>query len=893
MRRGADGDRHGALAGAWAERESGAAGAQPPRRWVARLRRDRSALVGASLCALLVVFALFGPLVAADPLASDFALERAPSGAPPGPSWAHPLGTDPLFRDLLGRLAVGARTSLFVGVGATLVALALGTAVGLASGLCEGVGSLRGEPGGRRRPPLWLVDTVLMRLCDVALAFPFLLLVTAVGAALGRTTAVGVVLILGLTSWTGVARLVRGKTLILRSQTYVLAARALGARSWRVAWRHVLPGLRGTLLVIGSQTVAAMILAEAVLGYLTLGLEPPAPSWGRMLHEAQGYLGLRMALVALPGACILFAVLGFHRLGEGLQDAIEPRRTRAERRALPADLLLAAGVLLLLGMARPHTPAPPLGAPAAAEEPVRPGGWLRVATSAGLRTLDPAVAYDEAARELGELLFARLLRYDAAGELVPDLAASYEAEEGGRRYVFTLRPGLTFHDGSPLAAADVKRSLERALGPKSPGPASLYESIVGFEAFRQGAAPELVGVRVLDAARVAIDLAGPRATFLPLLTLGFAAPVCASSPPPDTKGAVEPCGAGPFRLASWERGQRVVLQRFERYHERGLPRLDGLVWYLEVPAQTQRYRFEKGELDLARELGTADVALYAAAPTWRDHVRRTSEPATQGVFLNTEMPPFDVRAVRRAVRLALDPSVLGKLRPTLETADRLLPPSVPGPRERPSLAEHDEAGALALMAEAGYPFDPATGRGGYPEILDYVVVPDSLEQAAAEVFQQQLARIGLRIRVRAVAYATYLAEISRRRTARMGWAGWHADFPDWTNFFRPTLTSSAISDTGSTNVAFFSSAELDALVAQGEREPDPGVRAELYERVERLVQAEAPWIPTYRTRRFELAHAYVMGLEHGAQPGSGLERAWLAPSASVAQRALEPPGVPR
>jgi ABC-type transport system substrate-binding protein len=165
------------------------------------------------------------------------------------------------------------------------------------------------------------------------------------------------------------------------------------------------------------------------------------------------------------------------------------------------------------------------------------------------------------------------------------------------------------------------------------------------------------------------------------------------------------------------------------------------------------------------------------------------------------------------------------------------------------------------MQLAGYPFDPATGRGGYPEPIDYITVPDSFDQAAGEIFQQQLARVGIRVRLRLVSYATWLAEVSTRGRVAMGWTGWHADFPDPSNFFAPILTTSAIQDEGSQNVAFFSNQELDNLMTRAQRELDRAARLRLFERAEQIVRDEAPWIPVYAARSFELWHPYVRGYE--------------------------------
>ncbi|HVY44902.1 MAG TPA: ABC transporter permease, partial [Minicystis sp.] len=253
--------------------------------------------MGLCLIVALALFAILGPLVARyPPEASDFSLARDAFGAPPGPSARHWLGADPIYRDVFSRLASGARVSLSVATLATAITTALGTAVGLAAGWCA---------GGR----LAIVDTALLRVVDVVFALPFLLFVTAIGAAVGRTDAPALVLILGLTGWTATARLVRAKTLEVRGLDFVAASRALGARPLRIVLRHVLPNVAAPVLVLATTMVGQMILAEAVLEYLTVGVQPPHPTWGRMLHEAEPYLASRLSLVAAPGLAILVAVL--------------------------------------------------------------------------------------------------------------------------------------------------------------------------------------------------------------------------------------------------------------------------------------------------------------------------------------------------------------------------------------------------------------------------------------------------------------------------------------------------------------------------------------------------------------------------------------------------------
>jgi peptide/nickel transport system permease protein len=279
-----------------------------PRSGRARFFANRAAAFGLALVALLVLFAVVGPLVARhDPLVSDFARGGTEDGIPVPPSSEFWLGTDRLFRDQFARLAHGARLSLAVSVAATLIATVIGTGVGITAG--------------------WFrrLDAPLMRLVDVGLSFPFLLLVMAVGAALDRTTATTLLVVLGLTGWLGTARVVRAKTMQVRDLEFVLAARALGQRTHRILWLHVLPNVLGPVIVLATAQVAQMILAESVLSYLGVGVAPPTPTWGHMLYEGQDNYAIAPWLVAAPAAAIVVAVFGFNLVGEGLRDALDPR----------------------------------------------------------------------------------------------------------------------------------------------------------------------------------------------------------------------------------------------------------------------------------------------------------------------------------------------------------------------------------------------------------------------------------------------------------------------------------------------------------------------------------------------------------------------------------------
>ena len=261
-------------------------------------------LAGALLLAILAVMALAAPWIAPhDPL--QVALPEAL--LPPSPE--HWLGTDPLGRDVLSRLIYGARISLFVGCIAVGIAVVVGTAVGLAAGFYGG----------------W-VDALLMRLVDTLLSVPTIFLLLAIIAVVGPSLTV-VMAVIGLTSWMGLARLVRAEILSLKEREFVLAARALGASPLRLMLRHLLPNALGPVLVSATLGVGGAILTESVLSYLGLGVQPPTPSWGNILNEGRVALGVAWWLTISPGVCILVTVLAFNLLGEGLRD----RLTRADR----------------------------------------------------------------------------------------------------------------------------------------------------------------------------------------------------------------------------------------------------------------------------------------------------------------------------------------------------------------------------------------------------------------------------------------------------------------------------------------------------------------------------------------------------------------------------------
>ncbi|MEM9863608.1 MAG: ABC transporter permease [Myxococcota bacterium] len=280
-----------------------------------RFRKNRGALIGLVLSGIVCALALFGPLAAPHPpdeQRREALLDERGIPAAIAAVDGHPLGGDTVGRDELSRLLHGGAISMAVALVATAIAVFLGLTIGVLSGYFGG-----------------LTDMASMRLVDLVLSVPFLLLAITVQRVFSSTDPDESLMVLfgllGFLSWTTLARVVRAKALQVRRLEYVQAAIALGMGHGRVLLRHVLPNVIGPAIVIGTTLVAQMIIAESAMSYLGLGVQPPRASWGSMLREGQDMLTVAPRLVLLPAGLIVMAVFGFNLLGEGLRDAFDPK----------------------------------------------------------------------------------------------------------------------------------------------------------------------------------------------------------------------------------------------------------------------------------------------------------------------------------------------------------------------------------------------------------------------------------------------------------------------------------------------------------------------------------------------------------------------------------------
>ncbi len=268
-----------------------------------KLMRNKTALIGAVITIVFIFTGIFGKfLTPYDPLEQNLDLKKE------GPSWKHPCGRDHLGRDIFSRILAGAGISLKVGFIVVFVSCLVGLLVGTAAGYFGG-----------------LFDEIIMRIIDILLAFPGILLAIAMVAVLGPNIN-NVIIALCIMGWVGFARLARGQALLIRELEYVEAARAMGAKPLRIIISHVIPNLTAPILVQATLGIAGAIIAEAGLSFLGLGVEPPAPSWGSLLDEGVAQILTSPHMTVFPGIAIALTVMGLNFVGDGLRDVLDPKQ---------------------------------------------------------------------------------------------------------------------------------------------------------------------------------------------------------------------------------------------------------------------------------------------------------------------------------------------------------------------------------------------------------------------------------------------------------------------------------------------------------------------------------------------------------------------------------------
>jgi ABC-type transport system substrate-binding protein len=463
-------------------------------------------------------------------------------------------------------------------------------------------------------------------------------------------------------------------------------------------------------------------------------------------------------------------------------------------------------------------------------------------------------------------------------ELVPWLAEEMPTNSrDGRTFTFRLRKGIRFSNGRELVAQDMVYTLERILDPKTRSPGEgFFRNIVGAREYQRArekkskSVPHVAGLEAPDRYTFRVQLRKPDLAFLNVMAMPFAYPV--------PKEAVEkygedffvrPVGTGAFVLKEWRRGARLRFERNPRYYLKGQPYLDSIEVMVGGDDLIHVMMFERGELDLLNDIPSPDFIRITTDPKWKRCIATAPLNATTYLAMNCEMKPFDDVRVRRAISCAVDKARLLKLiNDTAVAANGVLPPLMPGFNPRLKGYPHDPQKAKQLLAEAGYP-------DGFQVEL-WVSTSHSERVKMTEAIQQDLAKVGVKIDIKAVAFAMWDEASGRRKNTRFVFSGWYQDYPDPSNFLDVLLSGERIVDVHCNNVAFYNNPQVNRLLQLAGGETNPARRLGLYQQAEEIIVSDAPWVFLYHPYLYILYQPWVKGHKlHPVWPNR-YERFWKA-----------------
>ncbi|WP_395672156.1 ABC transporter substrate-binding protein [Inquilinus sp.] len=506
------------------------------------------------------------------------------------------------------------------------------------------------------------------------------------------------------------------------------------------------------------------------------------------------------------------------------------------------SMLLAGAAALTLALATP-----------AMAQDIKPGGTMTVTYKDDVSTLDPAIGYDWQNWSMIKSLFDGLMDYKpGTTELVPDLAESFEVSADGLNYTFKLRHGVKFHNGRELKAADVKYSLDRVVQPETQSPgAGFFDSIEGFADVSGGKAKELSGVTTPDDYTVVFHLTRPDAPFLHKMALNFSHVVPKEEV--EKYGAdfgKHPVGTGAFRMTEWTLGQRIVFERNPDYFQKGLPHLDKIVFEVGQEPVVALLRLQRGEVDIAGDgIPPAKFLEVTQDPAYKDLIIQGSQLHTGYITMNVKAKPFDDVRVRQAVNMAINKDrIIRIINGRAKPANQPLPPSMPGYAADYKGYAYDVEGAKKLMADAGQ------GAGFTTDL--YVANTDP-QPRIAQAIQQDLAQIGIKAEIKALAQANVIAAGGDEAQSTMIWSGgmaWIADFPDPSNFYGPILGCGGAVP-GGWNWSWYCNADLDKRAAEADAIADPAKAAEREAKWRDIfldVMKDAPWAPVFNEQRYTI-----------------------------------------
>ncbi|MFQ5811751.1 MAG: peptide ABC transporter substrate-binding protein [Anaerolineae bacterium] len=513
------------------------------------------------------------------------------------------------------------------------------------------------------------------------------------------------------------------------------------------------------------------------------------------------------------------------------------------------------GVELLERLAPSSESQPSIRPTLEAKPPARLGDTLNL-PGGEPPTLDPALTQDATSAAYIVEIFSGLVTLNRALGVVPDIAENWELSDDGTTYTFHLRDDVKFHDGKPVTAQDFKYSIERACDPatRSVVADTYLGDIVGAQAKLRGQAGEVSGVRVVDDYTLEITIDSPKAYFLAKLTYPTAFVVDQEN----VEGPVQPWtdrpnGAGPFRLAEYELGLRIVLERNEAYYSTPKPALERVNYLLAGGSAMTMY--ETGELD-AVPVGLTDIerVLDPSNPLNRELSITMPTLSIYYIGFNVQKPPFDDQKVRQAFNYALDKDKLVEvvLKKMNIKAEGILPPGMPGYNEDLRGYSYDPEKARQLIAESRY-----GDASNLPEItLNVYGGGGAAARQVAAIVEMYKDNLGVDIAIQQTGWATYLQDLRAHRYQMFGLtAGWIADYPDPQDFLDILFHSESRN-----NDMEYSNLEVDRLLEEARGEQDSEKRMELYQQAEEIILEDAPIVPLTHDADYWLTKPYVEGM---------------------------------
>jgi ABC-type transport system substrate-binding protein len=470
----------------------------------------------------------------------------------------------------------------------------------------------------------------------------------------------------------------------------------------------------------------------------------------------------------------------------------------------------------------------------------RKGGEIIVAYKDDLATLDPAIGYDWTNWPAIKMVFDGLLDYDSGTTIQPRVAEALpQVSADGLTYTFKIRQGVKFHNGRELTADDVAYTMTRVLDPDTGSPgAGFYVGIQGAQAFMEGAAASVEGIKVLDANTIEFTLTSPDVTFLNKMALNFAFIVPKEAV--ETEGenfGHKPTGTGPYVLNEWRSGEFLVFERNPDYFFEGRPYIDKITIQVGVAPDVALLRLEKGEIHLMGDPAPgADWERISTDPAWADRIEIEATVNTTYIAINVTTPPFDDVKVRQALNHAIDKQrIVQLLNGRATVANQILPPLMPGYDPSFTGYGYDPDKAKQLLVEAGFP-------DGFETSIECIAVDP--QPRLCESFQQDLANVGIQLTINTLAAPNVIDDAGNGRTPLV-WSGglaWTQDYPDPDDFYAPILGCDSNVPGGwnwsryCNEAAHAQSIELLAMT-------DRGARLEAYKALFKTLMDDAVWVP--------------------------------------------------